>query len=104
MMSILPLYNVLALPGARMWLRKKDYALLTGKEPVQEERVTLLMQREDEDRSELSPGSFYPIAVTGIITEVDGNGFLTIALQNRVDVTDVVQLLSHRGGRTGDGN
>ena len=91
-MSILPLYNVLALPGARMWLRKKDYTLLTGKEPVPEERVTLLMQREDEGRGDLSSGSFYPIAVSGVITEVDGNGFLTIALQNRVDVTDIVQL------------
>ena len=94
-MSILPLYNVLALPGARMWLRKKDYTLLTGKEPVPEERVTLLMQREDEGRGDLSSGSFYPIAVSGVITEVDGNGFLTIALQNRVDVTDIVQLPDH---------
>ena len=94
-MSILPLYNVLALPGARMWLRKKDYTLLTGKEPVPEERVTLLMQREDEGRGDLSSGSFYPIAVSGVITEVDGNGFLTIALQSRVDVTDIVQLPDH---------
>ena len=70
MMSILPLYNVLALPGARMWLRKKDYTLLTGKEPVPEERVTLLMQREDEGRGDLSSGSFYPIAVSGVIFQI----------------------------------
>ena len=44
-MSIMPLYNMIALPGARLWLRGSVYRELTGKVPVEGEKVTILMQR-----------------------------------------------------------
>ena len=43
-MSVMPLYNLIALPGARLWLRGGVYRELTGKDPVEGEKVTILIQ------------------------------------------------------------
>ena len=91
-MAQMPLYNTLALPGGRIWLRSQDYRELTGKTPASGEKVTLLMQKEDQARDELTAESFYPLAVAGTVTEADENAFVTIALQNRVHIDEIVQL------------
>ena len=49
-MSIMPLYNTIALPGAKLWLRSGIYRELTGKNPVEGEKVTILMQKEEQER------------------------------------------------------
>ncbi|MBQ9211464.1 MAG: endopeptidase La [Clostridia bacterium] len=91
-MAVLPLYNVLALPGAKLWLREADYRSLTGKAPIVGERVTILAQKEDTDRYDLDVDSFYPIAVAGMVADVGGNGFISLDLHNRVNVSEIVQL------------
>lgn len=91
-MSVLPIYSTLVLPGGKMWLHGKEYRRLTGKVPAANERVTLLMQKEDVSPEELTSDSFYPIAVSGLISDVDENGFVTLELLNRVNVNDIVRL------------
>ena len=91
-MAILSLYNVLVLPGAKIWFRKSDYQTLAGKAPVIGERVTVLMQKENEDQANLTADSFYPIAVAGQVLEIDESGFVTIEAQNRVNIDEIVQL------------
>ena len=91
-MAVLPLYNVLALPGAKLWLREADYRSLTGKAPIVGERVTILAQKDDTGRYDLDVDSFYPIAVAGMVADVGGNGFLSLDLHNRVNVSEIVQL------------
>ena len=94
-MAILPLYNVLVLPGAKLWLRRADYKLLAQKDAAVGERVTVLMQKENEDRDELTAESFYPVAVVGQVTEVDQNGFVTVEVSGRVNIEEIVQLPDH---------
>ena len=65
-MAQMPLYNTLTLPGGRIWLRAVDYQALTGKAPAAGERITLLMQKEDQAREELTEKSFFPLAVAGV--------------------------------------
>ena len=91
-MAQMPLYNTLAFPGARIWLRSADYHELTGKAPVSGEKVTILMQKEDQSDDELTAESFFPLAVAGIVSDVDENAFVTIDLQNRVHIDEIVQL------------
>ena len=91
-MAQMPLYNTLALPGGRIWLRTADYQALTGKAPVTAERVTLLMQKQDQARDELTAESFFPLAVAGVVTEINENTFVTIDLVNRVRIDEIVQL------------
>ena len=88
-MSIMPLYNMIALPGARLWLRGSVYRELTGKAPVEGEKVTILMQREDEGRRALSADSFHPIGTVGVISDVNDAGFLAVDIQNRINIEGV---------------
>ena len=88
-MSIMPIYNMIALPGARLWLRGSVYRELTGKAPQSGEKVTVLMQKEERDRSALSAESFYPIGTVGTVTEVNDEGFVAIEIQSRLNIESV---------------
>ena len=94
-MSIMPLYNMIALPGARLWLRGSVYRELTGKAPVEGEKVTILMQREDEGRRALSADSFHPIGTVGVISDVNDAGFLAVDIQNRINIEGVSVQADH---------
>ena len=91
-MSVMPLYNIIALPGAKLWLQTRIYKELTGKAPVEGERVTLLMQKDEQPRAALDGDSFRPIGVTGAISEVSANGFVCVDIQNRVNIEEVAVL------------
>ncbi len=88
-MAIMPLYNMIALPGARLWLRGAVYRELTGKAPVEGDKVTILMQKEDEGRKDLTADSFHPIGTAGVVAEVNDAGFVAIDIQNRINIEGV---------------
>ena len=90
-MSVMPLYNTIALPGAKLWLQTNVYRELTGKAPVSGERVTLLMQREAQPRKALTADSFQPIGVVGSICEIAGE-LVHIDVQNRVNIEEIALL------------
>ena len=91
-MSIMPLYNIIALPGAKLWLQTSAYRELTGKEPVAGERVTLLMQKQEQPRAALDADSFRPIGVVGSVGAINAGGFMAIDIQNRVNIEEVARL------------
>ena len=91
-MSVMPLYNIIALPGAKLWLQTRIYKELTGKAPVEGERVTLLVQKDEQPRAALDGDSFRPIGVTGAISEVNANGYVCVDIQNRVNIEEVAVL------------
>ena len=88
-MAIMPLYNMIALPGARIWLRGAVYRELTGKAPVQGDKVTILMQKEDAGHKALTADSFHPIGTAGIISEVNDAGFVAVDVQNRINIEGI---------------
>ena len=88
-MSIMPLYNMIALPGARLWLRGTVYRELTGKAPAEGDKVTILMQKEDKTRKALTADSFHPIGTAGVVAEVNDAGFVAIDVQNRINIEGV---------------
>ena len=91
-MSIMPLYNTITLPGATLWLQTKFYQEVAGKAPVAGERVTLLMQKEEQPRAALNADSFQPIGVTGAISEISDSGFMAIDILNRVNIEEIAML------------
>ncbi len=91
-MTILPIYNIIALPGAKLWLQTNLYRELSDKTPVVGERVTLLAQKEEKPRAQLTADSFQPIGVAGVVSEINDSGFMCIDLQNRVNVEEITRL------------
>ena len=94
-MSIIPLYNMIALPGARLWLRSGVYRELTGKAPVEGDKVTILMQKEDEGRKALTADSFHSIGTVGVIRDVNEAGFVAVEIQNRINIEGVTVQADH---------
>ncbi|MCR5666647.1 MAG: endopeptidase La [Eubacterium sp.] len=88
-MSIMPIYKFIALPGAKLWVHTSVYRELTGKTPVVGERVTLLMQKEGVEHSQLGADSFHPIATVGTVEEVNESNFVLIEIHNRVDIEGI---------------
>ncbi len=89
-MAVLPVYNTLVLPDANIFVKTADYRTLAMKNPVPDERVIILLQKEQERREELSLDSFYPIGVAGQITEISDHGFLVIRTRYRVRINETV--------------
>lgn len=91
-MVMLPIFNIIALPGSKLWLQNSIYKQFAHKDAVEGERVTLLAQKVEDPQNPLSVDNFYPIGVVGIVSVINRSGFLCIDLQNRVNVEDIVQL------------
>ena len=91
-MTLLPIYNIIALPGAKLWLQTNLYKELSDKAPAVGERVTLLAQKEEKPRAQLTADSFQPIGVVGAVCEVNDSGFMCIDLQNRVNIEEIAKL------------
>ena len=89
-MSVLPIYHVIALPGAKLWLRQEFYRQQTGKTASVGDKVTVLFQKDQVSRSELTGDSFYNIGTAGSVSKTDSNGFITVDLNYRVNVEEVV--------------
>ena len=94
-MAVLPVYNVIALPEANIYFKTDYYRSMVEKEPMVGERIALCVMKENLRREEITPSSFYPIGVSGTITEVNENGYLVIRSRYRVNIDEVMVYHGH---------
>ena len=94
-MTIVPVYHVLLVPDTTMYLRTDVFESMSGRTPVPEEKVTLLVAKEAKHRDELESDSFYPIGLSAIIGEVHHEGYLVLKTQERVNIDEVSVSASH---------
>ncbi len=85
-MITLPVYNILMLPEVNYYFQKDYLKKLTQENLEPNEKVLFLVLREDKSKDELTPGDFYPIGVTGTITEADSDGGISIRAEERVQI------------------
>ena len=88
-MPVIPVYNAVAVPEATLYLRPDYYRIMAGKEPEQDAKVVLLVAREPISRDMVTAESFYPIGASGIVSDPDAQGFVSIRLRSRVNVEEV---------------
>ncbi len=94
-MTVIPVYNTLLVPDSFVYLKTDQYALLAGRQPEAEERVILLATREAQRRRDLTEESFYPVALSGRVAEVNENGFAVIRTGMRVNVDMLYVNIDH---------
>ena len=94
-MPALPVFNTLAVPDANLYFRTDSYRAATGKLPSENDRVTLLFQKEEISREDLTGDSFYPIGLMGTITEVNPGGYVVIRTKQRVNIEEAVVFHDH---------
>ena len=69
-MAALPIYNTVAVPDADIYFKTDYYTEMTGKAPGRDDRIFLIVMKDKQAREELTGDSFYPIGLSGQITEV----------------------------------
>ncbi len=88
-MTIVPVYNAILVPNSTVYLQSDLYKRATGRSPVTEEKVTLIVSKEARTREELTAESFYPIGLSGVITEIHPEGFIAIKTGDRMDLDEI---------------
>ena len=53
------------------------------------EKIIFILAKDNEDLSNMTPGSFYPIGMAGVVTEINSQGYAVIRTQYRVNIENV---------------
>lgn len=89
-MLVIPVYNMILAPDATLYLQTEQIqGCSAGKGFSIEENVVLIVVKEDAGYQDLSEDSFFPIGVSGSITDLNERGFVTIRTGHRVNVESV---------------
>ncbi len=88
-MAVLPVYNTLVVPDANIYFKSDSYEKMTGRAPAIEDKVTIVVARKPISQKEMDEDSFYPIGVSGVITEINNNGYIVIHTRYRVNIEEV---------------
>ena len=88
-MAVVPVYNMITVPDSDLYLQTEVYRAMTGRAPVENEKVTVIVAKKEAPRRELESDSFFPIGVSGAIREVNEQGYLVIRLKARVNLDEV---------------
>ena len=86
-MIVVPTYNMILSPDATLFYPLEPLRRCAGTGGVTVgEKVILIVAKEQKAYSELTENDFYPIGVTGNITELNQQGYCVIRTQYRVNV------------------
>ena len=94
-MTGVAVYNAVVVPDTNIFFAIDAYKKMTGRAPFEGEKVILMMLRADDSREDLEKDSFYPIGVSGVITEVNAGGYLVIRTHGRVHFDEITVYSDH---------
>ena len=83
-MVVIPIYNLLMVPDANIYLKSDQYRHLARRYAEVNDRVVLISCKKEEHRKDMTEDSFYPIGVTGFVKEVNEEGYVEIRTVGRV--------------------
>ncbi len=85
-MITIPVYKKLITPYSDIYFQTDTVQALAGRAPSMNERVVIIVAKEDLVREEYTDDSFYPIGAAGIVTEVNVQGYFKVKVMNRVNI------------------
>ena len=94
-MTVVPVYNAVVVPDSNIFFAIDAYKKMTGRAPFEGEKVILMVLHADDSREDLKKESFYPIGVSGVITEVNAGGYLVIRTHGRVHFDEITIYSDH---------
>ncbi|MDD6258224.1 MAG: endopeptidase La [Erysipelotrichaceae bacterium] len=90
MAIIVPVYNSVVLPDSVLYLQTESYRNVTKREPNVGDRLVILVSKQELNKDEYTEDSFYPIGVTGSITEINSQGYIVVHTDNRVSAEELI--------------
>ncbi|MBO6014137.1 MAG: endopeptidase La [Oscillospiraceae bacterium] len=89
-MLVIPTYNIILSPDAAIYYPIDQLRRSSGGNGIAVgERMIMIVAKQNRKTNELTEDSFYPIGVSGIITELNQHGYAVIRTGYRVNLEDV---------------
>lgn len=88
-MTVIPVYEKLIAPDSDVYFRRDQFRYLAGNAGI-DEKVILLVSREDQSKAERTEESFYPIGLSGTVSEISNDGYAVVHAGGRVNIESVV--------------
>ncbi len=90
-MLVIPVYNLILTPDCTLYLPVEQVRRCAGDRGIAlNEKVVLIIAKQNISSSTMKDNDFYPVAVAGIVTDVSHNGFCVMSLQYRVNLESIV--------------
>ena len=89
-MLVVPVFNMILAPDATLYFQTEQLRRSAGGKGVAEnEKVVIIVAKENGSFTELNEDSFYPIGVAGTVRELHQRGFAVVRTQYRVNIENV---------------
>ena len=88
-MLVLPVYDLLLLPGVTFNFKKDVLERMQVEKVEKGEEILFLIQKEEKKREDLIVDDFQEKGLVGTVENVDDEGNISIRVHNRVDVSDI---------------
>ncbi len=94
-MTVLPVYNFILVPDAGIYMKTEFYQAAARRKPIVDDRVIMIVARKKELRQDMTEDSFYPIGISGTITEVNEGGYIVIRTKGRLNLDEITVYPDH---------
>lgn len=94
-MLVLPVYNKLVLPYSDLYFPADEFKKMSGNNVSVGEKVIVIVAREDQAREKMTEDSFYPIGISGVVSAISSEGFISVKTMNRVNLDMVYVNADH---------
>ncbi len=90
-MIVIPVYNMILTPDATVFFQMEQLVRSAGSKSVSlNEKVILVVAKQNQNFTDMTEDSFYPIGAAGILTEMNQQqGFAVIRTQYRVNLENI---------------
>ena len=89
-MLVAPVYNMILTPDATLYFQTEQLRKSAGDKGITvNEKIILIVAKENEKFHEMTEKSFYPIGVAGVITDIDPQGYAVVKTRYRVNLSSV---------------
>ncbi|MCR5088087.1 MAG: endopeptidase La [Oscillospiraceae bacterium] len=93
-MTVIPVFEKLIAPDSDVYFRRDQFRYLAGNVSV-DEKVILLVSKEDQAMADRAENSFYPIGLAGTVSEISNDGYAVVHANGRVNIESVVVNRDH---------
>ncbi len=87
-MIVVPVYNKQLISEGNLYFQTDEFKSLGGR-AVQGEKVVLLQNKTFQKRNDMTEDNFYPIGVSGILSNISSDGYIVVKVNNRVNIDEV---------------
>ena len=88
-MLVLPVYDLLLLPGVTFYFKKDILDRMQVEKVEKGEEILFLIQKSEKRREDLAMDDFQNKGLVGTVENIDDDGNLSIRIHDRVEISDV---------------